>query len=112
MLQQMQNKQRQTLMDNYDYVMFGRIFKYEDTPSGASNQVKASPDAVTSCHQSIPEPPCYLFGHPEAEMDTDRCSGLSLRVFLALGPLRCTNAGHHGHSCDNSHYVLSALCWS
>ena len=26
-------------MDNYEYVMFGRIFKYEDTPSGASNQV-------------------------------------------------------------------------
>ncbi len=26
-------------MDTYEYVMFGRIFKYEDTPSGASNQV-------------------------------------------------------------------------
>ena len=64
MLQQMQNKQRQTLMDNYDYVMFGRIFKYEDTPSGASNQVRASPILVTSCHESIPDPPCYKHGHP------------------------------------------------
>lgn len=35
----MQSKDRQSLMDNYEYVMFGRIFKYEDTPSGASNQV-------------------------------------------------------------------------
>ncbi len=24
---------RTTLMDNYDYVMFGRIFKYKDAPS-------------------------------------------------------------------------------
>ncbi|CAK0779870.1 hypothetical protein CVIRNUC_004876 [Coccomyxa viridis] len=36
---QMQSK-RQTLMDSFEYVMFGRIFKYEDTPSGASNQMR------------------------------------------------------------------------
>ncbi len=64
MLQQMQNKQRQTLMDNYDYVMFGRIFKYEDTPSGASNQVETSSRTVISCHESIPDVPCYKCGHP------------------------------------------------
>ena len=26
-------------MDTFEYVMFGRIFKYEDSPSGTSNQV-------------------------------------------------------------------------
>ena len=31
-LQAMQST-RSSLMDNYDYVMFGRIFKYKDAPS-------------------------------------------------------------------------------
>ncbi|CAL5221859.1 g4120 [Coccomyxa viridis] len=37
---QMQSKERASLMDTYEYVMFGRIFKYEDTPSGANNQMR------------------------------------------------------------------------
>lgn len=36
-MQQMQSK-RTSLMDSFDYVMFGRIFKYEDSPTGANNQ--------------------------------------------------------------------------
>ena len=46
-MQQMQSK-RQTLMDSFEYVMFGRIFKYEDTPSGASNQVRLLPATAAS----------------------------------------------------------------
>ena len=46
-VQQMQSK-RQTLMDSFEYVMFGRIFKYEDTPSGASNQVRLLPATAAS----------------------------------------------------------------
>ena len=46
-MQQMQSK-RQTLMDSFEYVMFGRIFKYEDTPSGASNQVRGLVQATAA----------------------------------------------------------------
>ena len=37
---------RSTLMDNYDYVMFGRIFKYKDAPS--QGQVRWSPSSRRS----------------------------------------------------------------
>ena len=47
-LQQMQSKERASLMDTYEYVMFGRIFKYEDTPSGANNQVQIAAQAPST----------------------------------------------------------------
>ena len=52
-MQQMQSK-RQTLMDSFEYVMFGRIFKYEDTPSGASNQVRRLLQATAAILRFIP----------------------------------------------------------
>ena len=52
-MQQMQSK-RQTLMDSFEYVMFGRIFKYEDTPSGASNQVRRLSQAIAAILRCIP----------------------------------------------------------
>ena len=38
---------RSTLMDNYDYVMFGRIFKYKDAPG--QGQVCRTYTAGTPC---------------------------------------------------------------
>lgn len=114
MLQQMQNKQRQTLMDNYDYVMFGRIFKYEDTPSGASNQVETSSKTVISCHESIPDPPCYKCGHPGTSwgqtgaLVTVCCSESIL--LQGHSDAKGTDTGHYGHCCDGCHCALSALC--
>lgn len=52
-VQQMQSK-RQTLMDSFEYVMFGRIFKYEDTPSGASNQVRSLVKATAAILRYTP----------------------------------------------------------
>lgn len=69
-------------MDNFEYVMFGRIFKYEDSPSGASNQVCnhaegfCRPQICPSCMPSpfLPGTCCPACSHT---MDNLHCASLS-----------------------------------